>query len=33
MLRTVYIAAENRVVIVPRRETQSERTASAEERY
>lgn len=33
MLRTVYVAAESRVVIVPRRETQSERTASAEERY
>jgi hypothetical protein len=33
MLRTVYVAAENRVVIIPRRDTSSERTASAEERY
>lgn len=33
MLRVVYIAEESRVVTVPRRETQTERTASAEERY
>ena len=33
MSRVVYIAEESRVVTVPRRDTQSERTASAEERY
>lgn len=33
MLRVVYVAAENRTVIIPRRDTPGDRVANAEERY
>jgi hypothetical protein len=33
MSRTVYIPAENRVIVVQRQDTASERTAKAEERF